>query len=661
MFINPSLHEPRVIRWLTCILNILLNLFIDTLFYSIFFSDTGICEQYINEQTCITSTNFITNTNSCLWTANNNDGSCSMNPPPTTMIFIIVVVIITLVISLPLSIFYAYILSEFCSKYPNLEVWGLISVGWYGPRERNILASNNTARESPLKVLFQKNNGKIVFKEMNNENISETSTSFSLGKESSLNPNKDKTKLTMNKLNLEISKTYDDLHSTEYEVELLLFKAKRFLSMVKDNDINSNNNNHHSHYHYSQIYWKTADGKNKILLKQQAIEKYLGLDINGEEIPLSIWDYLYYYSNKQKIISKLNNIRKIARIIKDDITNDGSSEQYQRDIKLLQFFILENFTSFKKFILKKQFSYLSLSLPSTIHPLLWLISNLFILFSTLFFIYWILQWGLLNYGITFEHWAINFIIAISQDFFILEPLKICILHFISIYSLQPQLHIIYHVLVRIVMSYVHNQDTRNKSYRNCSSRVGNDNNNGRNSSNDNCGYIVDYSHNNDDKNDESNDDDFNIVQHFSPSCRTAKFKITRDLASSIILRYVDEVSIYQCKQKRNKPLSTISIFFLIIPMFITIINEILGDVILDIIIPTSFNFFIISNAYIFVIIGFFIIIPYLVLIIITYNWEYLKIKFIKNKNKKHVTRELDNSIEWYYNIDYTSLKLHSDR
>ena len=130
--------------------------------------------------------------------------------------------------------------------------------------------------------------------------------------------------------------------------------------------------------------------------------------------------------------------------------------------------------------------------PEFVNPGPWVISWILISLSLLFFIYWIFAWGVKNGGETLDHWGLDYSVAIVQDVCVCEAAKICIMFVFAIMSAKPQLKVIKHVINERALSLL--QD------------------------------------------DIEHDDEINIVQSLSPSCRAAHMSALSHLPSSAILR-----------------------------------------------------------------------------------------------------------------------------
>ena len=73
---------------------------------------------------------------------------------------------------------------------------------------------------------------------------------------------------------------------------------------------------------------------------------------------------------------------------------------------MIQYFILEQLTYFKRYALEKQLFYFEGALPDLINPFIWFAAWFVLIGSNLFFVYWILMWGVRNGGSTLANWCL---------------------------------------------------------------------------------------------------------------------------------------------------------------------------------------------------------------------------------------------------------------
>jgi hypothetical protein len=154
MVFGRSMRRTRVIRWVNLCLSVLLILFVDTVLYSVFYPDDGLCEGHSTEDQCLGEQSLVYNAGLCRWDADSqvvNGGSCAMKAPPNHFVFLIVVVAVTVVVSLPIQFLYDYLLFGYCARRPRLEDlgWGATE-GWLGQTTRDRAPATSA---SPLHTL----------------------------------------------------------------------------------------------------------------------------------------------------------------------------------------------------------------------------------------------------------------------------------------------------------------------------------------------------------------------------------------------------------------------------------------------------------------------------------------------------------------------------
>ena len=125
---------PQLNWWISFWIQILASIFVDTLFFSTFFPDGGVCESYTTEATCIIPMNNAMNTPLCIWTAQKkltNGGTCSLSPPPADVTFTFILVVLTIIVTIPIVMFLNRIL-YYAFQRPQLSLWGWNEEYWLG-------------------------------------------------------------------------------------------------------------------------------------------------------------------------------------------------------------------------------------------------------------------------------------------------------------------------------------------------------------------------------------------------------------------------------------------------------------------------------------------------------------------------------------------------
>jgi len=130
-FFGYSLRNRRFIRWLRLIYTLLIVLFLDTLFYDVFYPANGYCESFQSIQDCLSPQNEALSDNTCLWTIDSTlseGGSCSLNPPPTSFLFNVIVSFLLVIGSIPPLLLFDYIVEMYARNSPRLYNIGVNAI-----------------------------------------------------------------------------------------------------------------------------------------------------------------------------------------------------------------------------------------------------------------------------------------------------------------------------------------------------------------------------------------------------------------------------------------------------------------------------------------------------------------------------------------------------
>jgi hypothetical protein len=382
MFYQLSIRNTRTIRWTHVVLRVIIFLFVTTVFYGVFYPDDGSCQSHEAEHTCLSDTNMLSNGQQCTWTIDYSysdtrtiESTCALNVP-TSLIYIMILATLTMIVSIPLIIFYKSLMATFGSYYAD----------------SNRYSSYITA--DPL------DNHSLSVLRRNQASISH------------------------------VAGMYSDLLSPEEEVNRLLDEVKKVLIEYSDNSTEIS------------IY-KAA--------KIKAIRQLIGINADGSPSPLDFFDRLQYGSQRAKLIAKIRLVRNRAIFIKTALKNECKSTN-SKEIMFMQFFILEQFTSIKQYILSRLFFTFPLINPSLISPVSWTCAWSVIVLSIAFFFYWILNWVLSQGGATFWLWILNFGICLSLDIFIVQSIYAYAMFVFLMKSITAQLKKIRQVLSNIDIS-----------------------------------------------------------------------------------------------------------------------------------------------------------------------------------------------------------------
>lgn len=273
MFGSPSISRTRTIRWLKAVMSFLSQLFIDTLFFGLFFPNDGSCESRDTREDCLRDENTATGQTFCKFTKNfrfENGGYCELNEPPETVLFISVIAFFIIVFSIPLDFFYSYILYNYCARRPVLEKIGLDSTLWMGSSQDTY--TKNIRQESSLKELFNEVESRRL-KAGGSAAISRKKL-INLRSRSKLEDESDTDFIARN--------VYHDFTTANEEVDVILHSVKSFLDDYVEAISES-------------TAWILEDHDSNLAQKHakvKAISKYLRILPDGNPAPLTLLEKL---------------------------------------------------------------------------------------------------------------------------------------------------------------------------------------------------------------------------------------------------------------------------------------------------------------------------------------------------------------------------------
>jgi hypothetical protein len=412
-FYGSSLRRRRVLRWISCMFNILTNLFVDTLFFDIFYPDFGFCDRYTTLNSCQAQVNQATGDSTCKWQASSS--TCRTRDPPSSFFFIVILAMLTMIIAIPLQVMMDYLIEEYASKRPDFEQFGVSINAWFG---------SSTATHAQEWLIYGKN---YQSKSMARRLSINGSSSMLLPNPSSINP-----------ANATSAEVYTDYLSASEEREFLTQKIRLFISQSAIR---------------GYIPW--LDGHNEQQSKNHSrLERYmyqLGIYPDGSPVPLTISQILRCTTRpEQRLESKIARARRSADVIIEEMESfDTANEDQLRNALLIQYFILEQVNFFRRYCVQKQLFVFHATSPRKIDPILWVSTWIYIYAACGFFLYWIFAWSARHSGDSSTillNWGINFAISITQDLLFTQTIKVYIVYVAGVNSIKGQIKAIYHVL-----------------------------------------------------------------------------------------------------------------------------------------------------------------------------------------------------------------------
>jgi hypothetical protein len=131
-FFYPSLNVSRVIRWLALWRGILLALWVDTMFYDVFYASDSQCVRHLDEASCLREPSRVqAGAHMCVWNSATVQVSsssteiqnfCSAKDPPNSSVYIIMSSCLILMFVLPIDLCVGYLADEYGRYRPDLSV-----------------------------------------------------------------------------------------------------------------------------------------------------------------------------------------------------------------------------------------------------------------------------------------------------------------------------------------------------------------------------------------------------------------------------------------------------------------------------------------------------------------------------------------------------------
>ena len=323
MWTYSSLRSTRANRFLVLCNNVLMIMFVNTIFYSVFFPSS--CQGYSKSQggsntTCLSSISSWSHNTTCVW--NSNDNTCAINPPPSSMMFYAEVAILVSLFSLIPAAALDFIMSEYCSRRPVLESIGLESRDWLGrpsdPSENGIRA----ARKSELGHVLSKSS---TMGPADTMGISTPTSSESSRCRTSVLANED------------VKYVYCNALSVEEELLVIMEDANIFLNECASN---------------TPVPWRGVAVNSELEARREAIMSQLGVYPDGTAVPLSLIQRLYFGNSRKKLLWKLRKVRYMEKEILNTLETLAEGEEDMRDRCLIQYFVLEQLTSLKRYAVR---------------------------------------------------------------------------------------------------------------------------------------------------------------------------------------------------------------------------------------------------------------------------------------------------------------------
>ena len=172
----------------------------------------------------------------------------------------------------------------------------------------------------------------------------------------------------------------------------------------------------------------------------------LGLVIRDNKIELTMYSKLWWADVNQCIRYRVEKSLGEARELL--LNMQQYSEDSQKESYLAQHFLINRFSYIYRVALSRHFDHRARDVPQTIHPVLWILTWLFIIASLIFFIAWILRWGTAHdQSNTVSNWGINILLSNIQEVLIFSISRIFFINVLAIETIRPYLKNIHKYLV----------------------------------------------------------------------------------------------------------------------------------------------------------------------------------------------------------------------
>ena len=514
MFTYASIRLPRTLRLLVVCTNVLILLFADTLFFSILFPDAGLCEEY-NDATaeqCESEPSKFQSGEN-LCVWDEEQRMCSIRPPPTTIQFYALVAILVTCFSVLPEVLCAYVIEEICAKTP----------------------------------VFHEKESEDGEDDKTNESSSVRDTSGVFAQ------------------------------SAKLETTLHLYAYYDFLTVAEESNVlvTSVRNNLEANLTAAPLPWRQSQSSRNAA-NVEAVMDMLGVYADGTPVPLTLWQKFMFGNSRGRVESKIKKVRAAAEEIVEDMASFTNSMEDCKDTALIQHFILEQLSPFRRYALKRAFFQFDYAMPEKVSGCTWVAAWAFMVVVWLFLVYWIFRWAMLNSGATITGWSAAIGFVLLQDVCVNETMQIFIVHVVAIEAMRPQLRRIYATLNSILKekaASVLGDEMLNESL-----------------------------------------DKVRVVQHLSAACRAARHPDVVHLPSAQLLLRVNDYDAAICRDEKGSRLGCLTLAILAVPTALALSHESVQDCFLDVLLPTLWSCFCIANAYLYDVHPMVMLIPYLLLV-----------------------------------------------
>jgi hypothetical protein len=655
MFTHPSYSSPRFIRWIQFCKSTLLALFIDTLFFQVFYGNDGTCETFVTESTCLLPQNAATGDAKCIWTESySNDvlvtvptGVCSLRPPPQDFVFQIMLALLTMILAIPIDVGMGFVVDTVCNCTP---LWHKIR----GFDEGSIVYRIQEIEEE-WQETRQKFSGLLHLAIRNQKKSQRARVGFDTyllwggcGNVSE----------ELEMLKTQLTKCFQqtqEMMTAGLKLPAAEQEAWFDISQARSEAIERN-------------FGINDQGRVNLSLFKIMRKLFSSALVSKPILKTSAYNETWYYNTMKKLqairqeqkslehtldkLNKLTNGPMSEYITGDDGQESDVSQnesRYLRDMILLHTFVLEQLSAFHKWVLIKKLGCFEDYTRNVIHPYKWLAGWTFVIGTNLFFVYWVFAWGIQDGDAMLQAWGSNYAIGLLQDVFMVNVAKTMLFYFVALQVILPRLRTMHAYLTVLVTEQSKRSATlTNNSAASQKQQFGGTKNEIRK---------------------RLPQDAFRIVQVSSPAVRVAQlltvareeqishFKPIGAHGTSVsdVLSHLDDFDV-QCCNARVKTRGQIfrfgilGVFILLIPILLALGGEEIADIVLDMVMPSASSAFLLVN-YLLSSIPYgniAIVVIYIVVIIVLF-WRVVLLPVAKSRLLEHQIEQRYDLIQQYRN------------
>jgi hypothetical protein len=345
---------------------------------------------------------------------------------------------------------------------------------------------------------------------------------------------------------------YDNMQSPTYEADDMLLEVKDFLNATHFVASSSDN------------------------ARAEAIQRHVGVYPSGQLAPRAPMDELLHGSMQHQLTARIAAAHASSVALQQRIHTFTHAEKQLKESTLIHEFVMEQFSPFKQFLLRRHLNAPQPSKPATVNPVLWVAAWTFVVLSIAFLLFWGFWWGARQHGHTSAAWGIVLGITLAQEIFVLQVLRVLLINYVSIFAVRPQLQNIYRALNKVAVSSVQDEVTT-------------------------C---------------------VRVCQHLSPALRAAHTPVAKDLVAARILRHVDDADVAMCRTNSNATPAASVYIMLGLPSLFALLHDSFGSLAMQWWFPALFDAVLVMHCFFWKQARWWFFLPYS-LLIVGYIYKYL--------------------------------------